>query len=235
MIKVVFKVGFYTMLLFGFLNAETNNTQNIVDIVDYRFNSIRDNINGDIDNIKTQLLKIKEVQDKTIAKEISNIDRSVKSLEKQLSETKDFEKEFEGSVDKYNEIVISQDKKIQTLNSSLNIWLVSILLIALFTAILSFIFIRIYSRKAKENAVKEVNGILNQWMIQKDEEIEEKEVLEDQIEYWQARYEELKSDDKKLLDEFKTWSKNIEDKELKTRIKKYIKKFQKEKRLKKDK
>lgn len=235
-----FKGFFFVIVLICFANAESNNTQNIVDIVDFRFDKIRDNINSDISSIKIELEKIKAVQDETIEKEILNIDRSIESMEDKLSKNindrKAFEKEFHEDVRKYNQTIVRQDKKIDELSMSFSFWAVGFLLVGLLTAIVSFFIARIYSRKAREDAAKEVDYMLNRWIKQKDEEFEQREVRENkkeheltkQIEFWKSRYEELKFNDDHFLAEFKKWAKNIEDKEIKNRVKKYIKKLKKE-------
>lgn len=240
MVSSLFKGFLFTLVCICFSLADNNNTQNIVDIVDYRFDKIRDNINSDISKIKSELKKIKQIQDNTIDEEIINIDRVIvdmeEKLEKFIKDKKAFEKEFHEDVEKYNHTIIRQDKKIDDLSSSFNFWAVGFLLVGFSTAIISFFIARIYSKKAREDAAKEVNVMLKRWIKQKDEEYLEEEKRENkkedelnkQIEFWKSRYEELRFNDDHFLAEFKKWAKNIEDKEMKNRIKKYIKKLKKE-------
>ena len=237
MLRSILKAVLSVVLLYGFASAQGEGSQNVVDIVDYRFNTIKDNLNGDIAKIKSEIQKIKETQNNTIEKEIGNLDRYIVDLEnkllKSIEDREAFEKEFQEDVKNYNEIVVTQDNKIDNVSSSIFFWAFIAVILAV---VLSFIIARVYARKTREEAVKEVDDMFNRWIVQRktDEYLDsenqknENEELSEKLDYWKSKYNELKNDDEKLLEEFKKWSKNIDDKKMKSKVKKHIKRLTKE-------
>ncbi len=237
MLRSILQAVFTLVLVCGFANAQSDGSQNVIDIVDYRFNTIRDDLNNDIGKIKSELNKIKEVQNNTIEKEIGNIDRYIIELENKLlqsiADREAFEKEFQEDVKKYNTLVVRQDNKIDSISSSIAFWAFFAVLLAV---VLSFVIAKQYAKKIREDAVKEVDDMFNRWIMQRktDEYLDsenqknENDELSEKLDYWKNKYHELKNDDEKLLEEFKKWSKNIDDKKMKNKVKKHIKKITKE-------
>lgn len=236
MVNILLKSFFSFLLLFSFVYAQGEPKENIVDIVDFRFDKIRDNINSDITKLNSELkvVKLQDVELKSSLKELDD------KLSKNIAQNKAFEKEFASDVKKYDEIIVSQDKKIEGIGSSLNSWVMGLLfVVALLVLVTSFI-VRKYIAKVKEETISEVDLMVNKWMQKKNEEFEkkeeqyvlEKDELNSKVKYWMDRFKELEEDDSEFLEEFKNWTKTIDDKKVKTKVKKYIKQFKRENELK---
>ena len=195
----MFKYLLLTILLVGNISASATQQNN--------------NFQNELHKIKTELAKIKSVQDYVNDKnKINELEKSIKELEEKLHANEINKNVIDKDFEKYNEIINRQDERITDINSNTNYWGIGFSFIGILTGLFVFIINRKYAKEAKEEAKKQANEEVKKWVDEKAD-----------IEFKSKMEEYLKQTDDRVREKFDNIDKRYNQKEniMNNQIEKY--------------
>ena len=236
MLKIAAKSVFTVMVLFSFINANEYNSQDIIDVVDYKLDRIKSNLGSELHKIKVELEELKRMKsDTNIEQEITNLDKSISTLENNITKATIDNSSLEEKFTEYDNIISA--------NNSIQIW---IIVLVLSISIVGYFIINKFIEKVKEDISKNTQEILEKNLHMKEEKVSlktkvnqntmllinkiELEILnmlhgeknikpvKKEFNFLRTKYSHEETSKESLLQELKAWIKTIEEKKVRKKV-----------------
>jgi len=236
MLKVVIKGLLVLVFVSCFANAQNYETQDIIDVVDYKIDRMKNSLGSDLHKIKVELEELKTIQNGNgIEKEIINLDKSIEKLENNIVQAtidkESFQKEF------------TQYENLINTNRNIKIWIVGFVLIVL---LIAYFIINNYLKKAQEDITKKTEEMLKRSMVEYKKEFSLKDkvnkkskalinkmeldilnilkgdnsikLIKKEFDLLRKKYKGIDTTENILLKELKVWIKTIDEKKTRKKV-----------------
>lgn len=152
MLKILAQ-GLLTISLFiSVVNAQNLDSEDIIDVVDYKLNRIKNNLGSELQKIKAELAELKSIKNnENIEQEINTLDRSIETLETNIAQATITKETLQEKFTKYDDIISS--------NTDTQLWVIGF--IVLFMVFVYFI-VNTYIKKLKSEMEQKMEAMLHQ-------------------------------------------------------------------------
>lgn len=249
MLKAIIRGVFLLTVLFNFLHAqEEHNSKDIIDVVDFKIQRVKNNLENKLHEINMEINELKKVKsDDPVTQKIADIDKSLKILNDTIIQISHENKSLQKKLAKYDTEKLQSDNSVK----SVKVWIISFSIIVLAIA---YFMIYIFVKKAKEEMNIKMEKVLEKNMQKHKDELSAKvetsldtKALIDKVELELVNFlngdknmQQIKNKFELLRDEYKNreitkellinqlqvWAKTIEEKKTRKKVGNFLEEFE---------
>jgi len=224
MVQNIIKIALFVSLLLSYSLGRNYNSEDIIDVVDYKITKVQKNVNYDLVKVKSELKKVEKgsiVSDEIL----SQLNGSIATLEKNIDSSN-------GEIEAIKEQVIQYKSMIQA-NNDKQAYILGFIVV---TFIISFLLVQNYISRIKEELSKENKSSVEDETIYENitiDEIESKilnvskskkaaEQIKKMFESLREKYQNIEASEVLVLKEIRNLIQEIKEKKTRKKVYNYI-------------